>query len=314
MISLGSGCTDGPCPPSEDHPTMRDKTADRPLFVTDAYPYDAGPLAIREIRVARCERGAPVELLVFAPVPPGDYAVIVFEHGFLVRNAAYTDVLARVARHGFVVVAPLMVEPGIAPLLGSPSAAEEADGVLALLDWLPHHLSDIAGVTARTDALGIAGHSRGGKVVWLVMLSDPTAASAVAALDPVDGSAFANEPRVTDAPFPPDVPTLVIGIAPSGACAPEGDNHEQYFAAAGSPAWHLIALDAGHVDLLDEGSPDFAFTSISCSAGEDRDAVRGFVAGSMVAFFRTTLLDDATASAYLETPSLMPFPARLEQK
>lgn len=52
---------------------------------------------------------SPKPLLVFAPTVPGTYTVILFCHGFCVRNSFYSSLLAHITSHGFIVVAPQLV-------------------------------------------------------------------------------------------------------------------------------------------------------------------------------------------------------------
>ncbi len=81
-----------------------------------------------------------------------------------------------------------MYRPGVSPLLGNPSAVEEAALAADVIDWLPENLGRLTGVEARMDGLGLAGHSRGGKIAWLLLKEDPNRAQAIAGVDPVDGT------------------------------------------------------------------------------------------------------------------------------
>ncbi len=298
------GCMDsGPCPNAPDGtgtPTSAPSTA--AVFAATGNAYDAGSLAIRTLDIARCERGAPVPLRIHAPEAPGEYAVVVFQHGFMSRNDYYDEILGQLASHGFVVVAPQMYEPGIGPLTGNPTAATEAELAGKVIDWLPGNLNEVTGVQARTDHLGIAGHSRGGKVAWLVVSKDASRFDAIAGVDPVDGAGgpLGGQTRVVQGPFAFATPSLVIGAELSGNCAPTGDNHVQFYGACQSPAWHVIALGQGHGDMLDE--PEAAASALLCPSGSDRPGTRRLTAGLLAAFFRATLQGDASGYGQLSTP------------
>ena len=310
-----SGCVQPPgCPKSQDPGATILPTTYGTVFVGNGDPYASGPLTVRTTNLAACEQGNLVPLLIFAPDAPDRYPVVVFQHGFLTTNEAYSEVLRHLAGHGFVVVAPQMYEPGLAALLGQPTAAEDALTAAKVVDWLPAGLVAILGYTPETSRLGLAGHSRGGKVAWLELVADPSRAQAIAGVDPVDGTGgpLGNQARVVQGPFAFSLPTLVIGTGLGGNCAPAGDNHEQFYAASASPAWHIVVPNAGHADMLDEATA-LAASSL-CPGGPDRAGMRRLTAGLLVAFFRGSLQGDATALAYLTDRASAPLPIEFEAK
>lgn len=279
-----------------------------------ANPYEPGPLTVRTVTLDRCQNGAPVPLLIHTPDEPGTYAVVVFQHGFMSRNSMYGEVLRHVASHGFVVVAAQMYEPGLGPLLGNPSAAEEARRAVQVLDWVSVRLAENVGVSVRADLLGLAGHSRGGKVAWLVLTADPTRAKAVAGVDPVDGTGgpAGNQARVVQGAFSFAIPSLVIGTGLGGTCAPAGDNHVQFYGACQSPAWHVTVLDYGHGDMLDE---EWAGASaMICASGSNPTNMRRLTAGLLVAFFRGSLQGDEQAYRFLTDTSAAPSTIEVEAR
>lgn len=265
--------------------------------------------------VERCERGAPVEMLVHIPESNERLAVVVFQHGFMTRNSAYDEVLRHLASHGFLVVAPQMYTPGVAALFGRPTAAEEADLATQILDWLPGNLGELTGRTPDFARLGLGGHSRGGKVAWLTLRADPTCARAIAGVDPVDGAGgpLGGQTRVTEHPFDFSIPALVIGTGLGGSCAPEGDNYVQFYAASQSPAWRIVVFGQGHGDMLDEDVAG-GFAARICATSNDRAPMRQLTAGLLTAFFRVTLQDDAEALSWLTNPAVAPLPFEVEAK
>ncbi len=151
-------------------------------------------------------------------------------------------------------------------------------------------------------------------MAWLVLVADPSRAQAVAGVDPVDGTGgpFGNQARVVQGPFAFSLPALVIGTGLGGSCAPAGDNHEQFYAASRSPAWHVVIPDAGHADMLDEATAISA--SSVCPGGPDRAAVRRLTAGLLVAFFRGSLQGDASAYTCLTDTVAAPMTIAVESK
>jgi chlorophyllase len=266
--------------------------------------------------------GVPVALEIHVPEAEGTYAVVVFQHGFLMDNSHYSQLLRHVASHGFVVVAGQMYAADGWPLC-KPSTLVEADLAGELLAWLPGRLSRIVGVGADTNALGLAGHSRGGRVAWLVLSADSSRAKAVAGVDPVDSGAgsFNFEPHVTAEPFNFDFPSLVIDaglgetlLYPWGlSCAPAGANHEQFYAASGSPAWHVVAGEGGHLDILNDGASG-CFLDLLCTRGPDPAGMRKLTAGMLTAFFRGSLQGDTKAFDFLSDVSAAPMAIEVEAK
>jgi chlorophyllase len=312
-LASSTGCSGtNPCPSTDTATQIAQAQSDAPIYVGRGDPYASGGLDIVTVDVATCEHQAPVPLRLF--VPQDQYPVVLFLHGFMTRNSAYDEVLRHVASHGFLVVAPQMYEPGIAPLLGNPTAAAEAELAGKVAHWIPQQLRNAIGFEPRTDRIGIAGHSRGGKVAWLLVAADPQRFLAIAGVDPVDGTGgpWGNQARVVQGAFASEIPALVFGTELGGSCAPAGDNHVQFHAASQSPAWHVIAVNHGHADMLDE--PDAKAASALCASGPDRAGMRRLTAGLLTGFFRAALQADATSYQYLSEQASTPIPILAEQK
>ena len=316
LAALMTGClATSPCAQAPDaaHVASTSPAPSQP-FVGQSDPYVPGELVVRATDTNPCDNGAPTALRIHAPATPGDYAVVLFQHGFMSRNSAYDEVLKHVSSHGLVVVAPQMYEPGLGPLLGNPTAAAEAELARQIVAWMPGNLDRITGVHARTDRLGISGHSRGGKVAWLAAVADPNRFRAMAGVDPVDGTGgpLGNQARVVQGSFAFSVPTLVLGTELGGRCAPAGDNHVQFYAASQPPAWHIVALGQGHADMLNE--PEAMAAAMLCESGPDRAGMRSLTAGLLTAFFRAALQDDASSYRYLSDQAATPIPVFAEAK
>ncbi len=287
-------------------------------YVATGDPYAPGALAVETRIVEEGEDGAPRALLVFAPSAPGLYPLVQFQHGFLSLNHWYQEILGHLASHGFVVVAPQMY---MLVNLPWPGAFEEAVAAAEVLAWVQDSLLD----TPAT-AVGLAGHSRGGKVSWAMLRDAPGLVQAVAGVDPVDGQGgpSGGEARVLDGETAFPQPSLVIGAGlgpqvvegPGGmACAPEGDNHEQFWAAGSGPGWHVFVPGYGHTDMLDEvRDPCAPLCEGICPGSEEPALMRQLTGGLLAAFFRLQLQGDAAAAPYLEATASLPLPVEIERR
>lgn len=299
-----------------------DVEAEGPVYVGAAPVFEQGPLAVDVADVAEGELGAPRFMQVYVPEASFEYPVVLFHHGFSGDVRSYTELLTHLSSHGFVVAAPQMYSPGT--FIGAPTTQEEAEAARTVHEFLLAHLAEIlagADATPRVDRLGLAAHSRGGKLIWLMAEQGAPYASALAGVDPVDGTfefGFGTgEPRLIEGPFGHGLPSLVLGTGRgpedgvSGmACAPEGDNHEQFFESSAAPAFHVVVPGYGHTDMMDPDMPPCGL--FCCPGGEDLAAMRRLTAGLLVAFFRATLGHDEGSYGPLRTADGAPLPIEVE--
>ena len=291
------------------------------LYVGDAPIYSNGPLGVT---MDQLPQGAPVPGQVWSPTQAGLYAVVVLQHGFLLSNQYYSQIIAQIASHGFIVVAPQMYEAGGLPF-GKPSTEEEI--ALAKQTWafIRENLAGVlpSGVEAATEHFGVVGHSRGAKVAWGVLSGDATQATALVGIDPVDNpGGFAAQDPVITGPTPFAIPTLVIGtgLGPnsidgfSPACAPEGENHTKFYDAAQTPAYHLVATEHGHLDMLDDSLSGCGLECSSCPGGGSKQVMRSATAGWIVALMRGALQGDEGAFALISPPDAAPTTVTAESK
>jgi hypothetical protein len=125
---------------------------------------------------------------------------------------------------------------------------------------------------------------------------------------------------VIDGPFGFPFPSYVLGtgLGPQSSgfnspCAPEGDNSVQFYGASAAPAWHVIATEYGHNDMLD---PDAAcgMTCSVCAAGPTPALFLRLVAGHLTAFFRGALQQDAGAFPILSDTASAPVVITVESR
>lgn len=193
-----------------------------------------------------------------------------------------------------------------------PDSKEEIKSVAQITDWLVQGLHRVLphGVSPNLRKLALAGHSRGGKVAFALALGHAQTDlkfSALIGIDPVDGMDVGKQtppPVLTYVAhsFDLKMAALVIGSGLGGLkknilfppCAPEGVSHRDFFDECCSPAWHFVADEYGHSDMLDDETRGLRgrATYCLCKNGKARKPMRDFVGGVMVAFMRGYLDGD----------------------
>ncbi|XP_030476070.1 chlorophyllase-2-like [Syzygium oleosum] len=275
----------------------------------------------------------PKPLLIGAPAEAaGEFPVMVLLHGFMMETSFYSQLIRHVSSHGFIVVAPQLYT------CSGSNSADEINAAAATTNWLSQGLAAVLPPQVRSNLskLVLAGHSRGGKDAFALALgksSTPLALpfSALIGIDPVDGLAsccchIQTKPAVLTyvaQSFDLKMPVMVIGsglgedkkcgVLP--ACAPKGLNHAEFFKECRSPAWRFLALDYGHMDMLDDDTPGLRglISYCSCKNGRSREPMRRFVGGVAVAFMRAYLEDDdGHVTALKDTPDIAPVQITVE--
>ncbi|KAM0041034.1 putative chlorophyllase [Helianthus debilis subsp. tardiflorus] len=254
------------------------------------------------------ETVTPKPLLIFTPVDAGEFPVLVLLHGYLLNNSFYSQLSHQIASHGFILIVPQLYS------VAGPDATKEIEYVAEITNWLAEGLPKFLPpqVNADLTKLGLAGHSRGGKVAFALALSRLKTElklkfSALIGIDPVDGMDKGKQtpPKVlTYIPhsFNLEMPVMVIG---SGfgevrknplfpACAPKGVNHENFYNECCKPACYFVAKDYGHLDMLDDETKGIKgkVTYCLCKNGKCREPMRRFVGGVVVAFLKGYLEGD----------------------
>ncbi|XP_078430941.1 chlorophyllase-2-like isoform X1 [Wolffia australiana] len=291
-------------------------TAGARVFLTGKYT-----VSVRHLGGGAAVPSPPKPLLVASPTDEGEFPLLLFLHGYLLYNSFYTQLISHVASHGFIVVAPQLYT------LSGPDTSDEIENAALTVEWLAVSLPSILPPRVAVDfaKLGVAGHSRGGKVAFglvLGLVKKPKLKfSAVIGIDPVDGMDKANQtPPLVLTYVPRSLQTnaaaMVIGsglgeqrkgVFPP--CAPAGVNHKDFAAECPPPSIYLVAGEFGHFDMLDDVTPGLRgkATYCLCKSGGKREPLRRFVAGAVVAFLKAFLLgDDADLLALKGDPSLSP--------
>ena len=266
----------------------------------------AGQAGVKVLNV-KVGDGLKVPTLVIFPEAPQVEAlpVLIMDHGFLLNQQFYQDILGRIAIEGFVVVAPQNYAPGGLPF-GKPTTDVEAKTTVAAVTWFQSHLADMIGKSVDFSKMGLINHSRGGKVAWTILRDHLLDVKAIAAIDPVDGTADGSS-RVTGGAAQIKVPALIIGTglgAQGGQpCAPAAVNYNQFWMTVSqSPSWLFVAKDYGHMDFLDENNSCGFICSFCAKTAKSQTKVdlRGWIGMTVANFMRGILYNDKVALDQVE--------------
>ncbi|KAK9140023.1 hypothetical protein Scep_009704 [Stephania cephalantha] len=199
--------------------------------------------------------------------------------------------------------------------VAGPDSTEEIKAAASVTEWLANGLQPELPTLVQPNLtkLGIAGHSRGGKVAFALavdqhkMISHTSLKySALMGIDPVDGMGKGSQtppPVLTYVPHSFDVNMAAMVVGPGlgelrknplfPPCAPNGVNHRDFFDECCSPACHFVVKDYGHLDMLDDETRGLRgrATYCICKNGKAREPMRRFVGGVIVAFMKAYLED-----------------------
>ncbi|KAH0662184.1 hypothetical protein KY284_027115 [Solanum tuberosum] len=249
----------------------------------------------------------PKALLIGTPSEAGNFPVLIFLHGYLLYNSFYSQLIQHLSSHGFIVVAPQLY------LVEGADATEDIKSTAEITNWLAEGLQHYLPpeVEPNLKKLGLAGHSRGGKVAFslalgrLANISTDLKFSALIGVDPVDGMDKGKQTPPSVLTYVPrsfnnlDMPVMVIGSGLGEvkknplfpACAPKGVNHRDFYNECCKPACYFVAKDYGHNDMLDDETKGIRgkATYCLCKKGKSREPMRRFVGGVLVAFLEAYL-------------------------
>jgi pimeloyl-ACP methyl ester carboxylesterase len=257
------------------------KVPDRGVLSADAHvlpagdPSGPGPenVTAETVNVGGWDGGFAVS--VYRPAAlAGPGPAVVFLPARAAPEWQYDSYARALASHGFVVA--LRTWYGF--LRTDPELAVDA---VKIADWL------VTRGVARPDAIGVAGHSMGGKASIMAALADPRF-RAVVAIDP-DENGFTHVARGPISGLRP--PLLVVGAEVAykafRLCATKDGNYRSFFTHAPPGTVELTLLGADHVQVMDDPStPGMGI----CRVGKvDSQKVRLLARGATVAFFQQHL-------------------------
>ncbi|XP_058106107.1 chlorophyllase-1-like [Magnolia sinica] len=289
--------------------------------------FEVGKLSVTVVEAPESS-SPPKPLLISTPTEAGEYPVVVFFHGFCLTNSCYSAILQHVASHGYIAVAPQLYSFTDDLISNLFSANEEIESAFAVLNWLSQGLQSSLpnNVQANLPKLAIAGHSRGGRAAFYIALHNGQTSvkfSLLMGIDPVAGGSKENQlkpPILTYKPSSFDIggiPVLVVGSGLGEqqknflfpACAPKDVNHKEFYNECQAPRFHMVATEYGHMDMLDDKIPTLVakLASCACKNGKEKEPMRKFVGGIMVAFLEAYLKDErGDLEAIIADPSIAP--------
>lgn len=218
-------------------PAARAVVVPAPACVLAGAPYGVGRSRLRMARrsIVTGDRRR-LDPLVFAPRGGGGGGcarpLVVFSHGHHGDPASCADICARLARAGFLVVAPHHEDRAVdrIPL----QAGERVDDVLWVLDHL----------RLRHDRrrIGVAGHSFGGVTAGQVASQDPRPRAVVSLAGTADHGTMAST----------TAPTLIIAGSDDRIETPEASRRSAAAIPATVPHELVVVPGAAHGDLLED--------------------------------------------------------------
>jgi len=308
------------CDPSVEQSTADGgQKTDGPSENTDGVGadfYEPGEHAVEVVSIAKGEGESPRNIRVMVPEDGGAHPVIFFFPGFLCVASWYDSITTHLASYGFIVATIQTVERGLGFPVNRPKIPEETLRAIDAVQWLKDNLDSRIEATPDLSSTGYAGHSRGAKIAWNIVRTRPDLlVGAIAGIDPVDGTGVpaGSDIQVIKEPLTYDMPSLVFGtglgpvVKSMMACAPKNDGHLHFWENVPSPAYHVVAVEFGHMEMLDDGVSCGA-TCSSCASSQNgnRETLRRQIGGSLALFFNSALRGETTCAHLLTEPELAP--------
>lgn len=298
------------------YPAVPDATGEVPLDALVTDPDDRATLAAL---VADAPPGCPTSTHPAVPdATPAELEpspLIVSSHCHTCLGLSNAAMAARLASHGFVVVAPdhdgntlFDLLDGDGGSLDEAMLAQRAADASATLTTAIDGAVLPPGVAISPDHIGALGHSFGAVTVGRLLRDDPRVAAGVALGAPVDNPLLRGVDAATVT-----APLLLVRLDEDHSIGVIGNDFiTDNFEAVGGPAWLAAIPDAGHWSVSDlcgvvdgflpgcgddtrmEGGAPFTYID-----AEDGRATAGMLAA---AFFAHTLQGDPAAGAWLASP------------
>jgi dienelactone hydrolase len=256
-------------------------------------PYGAdGPhqWTVSNLQVTRGQN-SPFAVSVYVPDGTGPFPVVVLSAGAQQPAAAYAPYATRLASWGIASV--LRDDPG----LFADAAGLVLDVSYTVTDWLAAQNAAAGTLHGKLDTtkIGLAGHSRGGRVSLLSAEADAKGKiRGVFGLDTVDDRA----PYCRTTIATVGVPIALLGeTTDSGAndCAPNGQNYAMLYEMAASPAVAITLVHADHTMFQDQSQ--CVFCSFCTKGTADPQATLATSVRYLTAFFARELLGDSSVGA-----------------
>lgn len=212
--------------------------------------------------------GNPARESVMDREPP--FPVVFMFNAFQTYASYYKDYVDHLASFGYIVV-----QYDTKKMMLMKDKAEAAF-FPHLLDWLAQQHEETNGFLSGLvdmDRVGVAGHSRGGKLAALHTATSDIVKTAYL-IDPVDNDGtFAKEsedyPSAVKALVGKEKTIGIVGSGITGRCNPDGANYKEFWKALGSGSWLTVIQSAGHCQYI-TAPPLFEWAmGLMCGHGGD---------------------------------------------
>lgn len=221
------------------------------------------------------------------------------------RTDEWFDTATWLSTWGMVVVVPAFDAPA-----NGRTHAGLVEDTAALLTWLQSTALPIDGVETDARKFGILGHGRGGKIAVLAAAGDDRVGSVMAIAPDDSVPASAAPPKDWPHALPKTagkvtVPRLLVGAALHGAgdeaCYDPAESYAGFFAAFGAGATQFELPDASPTDFVDPcAAGGGSLACASCPGSDDPAASARFARAAAVAFFASTLGDEAGFDGWVD--------------
>lgn len=232
---------------------------------------------------------------------PGPFPLIVVSSGFQLARGQYRTYCEHLATRGHVCITHEYASQG--------NHQAKAREVIAIIDWALSPASGLA-PRVRADAIGVAGHSLGGKVSINAAILD-TRIRAVVGWDPVDALPPFSDGSTSVTPelmANLRVPVALLGELTDStggiggmSCAPAADNYQQFFNAAceATATLEVTVTGADHMDWLGDRAT-CGLACFACANGQTADTVVQTITRRVTAaWFARHLGGDLSMDAWL---------------
>jgi dienelactone hydrolase len=226
---------------------------------------------------------------------PGPFPLVVVSSGYQLARTQYAMFCQHLATWGLVCITHDYAASG--------NHQAKAREVSAIIDWA---LSPSSGLASRVQAtaIGVAGHSLGGKVSINAAILDARI-GAVVGWDPVDAlPPVGNDGSMSVTPEMMGnlhAPLAVIGETADSSCAPTADNYQQFFMAAceATATLEVTVAMADHMDFIGDRA-SCGLACLVCQNGQTADAtVHTIQKRVTAAWFLRHLRGDVTMDPWL---------------
>ncbi|XP_078697489.1 uncharacterized protein LOC144925383 isoform X1 [Branchiostoma floridae x Branchiostoma belcheri] len=288
-------------------------TSAQGLYVDNGDPYDEGPLEVLTLSIS--QNDAPMLTKVYYPTRIDTYAVLFFTGGYQgdIPSELYSDVLVRVASHGFVVIGidymSMVTATANVRDRSQRLGGDHTQKYMEELQWVTKNLEariaqhlNRTGLVPDFSHLAIGCHSAGCDPLVKMTLQNHTFSKAALLLEPFSFN------YATPVPF--QMPAFILGTELSTqphACVRPGQGYNHFYDMWKCPRMLIAVKDHGHCDIYNETWYKACQLTHFCKTNPDVDINKyhNFIQGISAAFLTTTL-QGRDKLQYITNTTLLP--------